>query len=170
MRLRTKFQDEDFELGEVVNAKISDLTCYEDDKRFKLTASAQKGGEHTFFYSSIAEFLEMWEDAPEEPKEHWYISADGDVRSKPERQFCDPVYMKIIGNYFESEEEAKRAVEELKAFKRLKDKGFRFDYVGAYEFLCGNGFEVQIRATMPPEFYEDDEVKQDLIALFGGEE
>ena len=35
--------------------------------------------------------------------------------------------MKQIGNYFETKEEAELAVEELKAWKRLKDKGFRFN-------------------------------------------
>lgn len=127
MRLKTKFQDEDFELGEVVKAKISDLTCYEDDKRFKLTVSAKKGGEHTFFYSSIAEFLEMWEDAPEEPKEYWYLDSVGDIiQDHIDGGWVDK-YREQIGNYFESEEEANRAAEKLKALKRLKDKGFRFD-------------------------------------------
>jgi len=34
--------------------------------------------------------------------------------------------LKSIGNYFETKEEAEKAVEKLKAWKRLKDKCFRF--------------------------------------------
>jgi hypothetical protein len=68
---------------------------------------------------------EYWEDVPEEPKEYWYIDtsmmevtyntlgAESDVEE----------FNKQIGNYFETKEEAEKAVEKLKAWKRLKDKG-----------------------------------------------
>lgn len=122
-------------------------------------------------YETLAELNAEWEDAPDEPKEHWYVSADGDVRSKPERQFCDPVYMKIIGNYFESEEEAKRAVEELKALKRLRDKGFRFTGYGENDRGYINQIEIYAETDAfiggkPLDLAEDPDVK----LLFGGEE
>ena len=74
-------------------------------------------------YNSLAELNEEWKDY-EEPDEIWYIDWKGDIRSADigdewERE-------KEIGNYFETKEEAEKAVEKLKAFKRLKDKGFRF--------------------------------------------
>lgn len=146
--------------------------------RNKKTGEVVEGGFILTFYDgiagtpkkSLAELNEEWEDVPEESKEYWYLDSCGDIlRDHIDGGWVDK-YRKQIGNFFGTEEEANRAVEKLKTFRRLKDKGFRFDYVGAYEFLCGNGFEVPIRAAMPPEFYEDDEVKQDLIALFGGEE
>lgn len=79
-------------------------------------------------YNSLAELSAEWEDAQEEPKDHWHITFEGVV--------CDlnpeslPEYSrnaKSIGNYFETKEEAEKAVEKLKAWKRLKDKGFRFN-------------------------------------------
>lgn len=41
----------------------------------------------------------------------------------PERE----AYRKSIGNYFETKEEAEKAVERLRAWKKLKDGGVKFD-------------------------------------------
>lgn len=49
MKLRTKFEDEDFILGEVVVAKLT-LTCI-----------PKSGGVHTIVINSIKELLEDWE-------------------------------------------------------------------------------------------------------------
>lgn len=80
------------------------------------------------FPNSLAELNAEWEDY-EEPKPWWYIDITLDVKqgelflSKHVEQF------KTVGNYFETREEADKAVEKLKAWKRLKDKGFRvIDY------------------------------------------
>lgn len=77
-------------------------------------------------YSTLAELNEEWEDYHEEPEfgfiidlmEEDYISADdsGYTGTDVERA-------KELGLWFETEEEAERAVEKLKAWKRLKDKG-----------------------------------------------
>lgn len=104
---------------------------------------------------------EQWEYY-EEPKEYWYLDLDGEINND------EGVYenrierdMKEIGNYFETEEEAKKAVEKLKAWKRLKDKGFRFT-----GYLGGDGAEVdRIYAEFPSEGNEED-----VVLLFGGEE
>lgn len=75
--------------------------------------------------ANVAEMMEAgWEDY-EEPKKYYWIDYDGKVKS-----FID-LYewqdkMKEIGNYFETKEEAEKAVEKLRAFKRLRDKEFRF--------------------------------------------
>ena len=71
--------------------------------------------------------LEEWEDAPEEPKMYWYVQSDGFVLGAHKGQVgsLDEGREKI-GNYFSSKEEAELAVRKLKAWKRLKDKGFRF--------------------------------------------
>ena len=67
---------------------------------------------------------------------------------------------KEIGNYFETKEEAERVVEKLKAWRRLKDKGFKLDAV-VDSFFC-------IDIYMKGKPYE--EIKEDLKIVFGGEE
>lgn len=126
-------------------------------------------------YDSLAELNEEWEDVPEEPKEYWIIDTIlHEIRSLPyknnEEDKRYEQWLEELGLKFESKEEAKKAVEKLKAWKRLKDKGFRFDPVDRYEALCGNGFNIPITATMPPEAYTDTEVSKDLDICFGGEE
>ena len=163
MKLRTKFQDEDFELGEVVNAKISDLTVYDDDRRFKVKATARKGGEHTFFYNSIKEFTDMWEDY-EEPEEYWYYDTTKNGIDKI-THLEDKEKDQEIGNYFETKEEAEKAVEKLKAWQRLINHGLclklnKFQDRIEYKFKTGG-----ISSA-----YDAEEALKDLDLLFGGEE
>ena len=123
-------------------------------------------------YNSLAELNEEWEDY-EKPKDDslWWIDFDGEVvKDKATEYDTDDEGMKAIGNYFDTKEEAEKAVEKLKAWKRLKDKGFRFCPVDRYEALGGNGFDIPITATMPPEAYTDVGVSKDLDILFGGED
>lgn len=129
MKLRTKFEDEDFKLGEVVDAIVESLGKY--DKELKVIATAAKGGQHTFYYSSIEAFIADWEDAP---KKYWYIDCDGMIVDDKDLGTGFDKDCKEIGNYFETEEEADKAVEKLKAWKRLKDKGFRFKTWGWQSF------------------------------------
>lgn len=126
-------------------------------------------GKGTFKFEarSLSELNEEWEDY-EEPEEYWYISAYGNL-AKTDVMTDLHRGAEEIGNLFGTREEAEKAVEKLKAWKRLKDKGFDFEYVEGYKNLCGNGFELPITATMPPEAYTDVEVSKDLDLLFGGE-
>lgn len=94
-------------------------------------------------YESLADVSKDWEDY-EEPKEYWYIS----------------------DNYFETKEEAEKAAEKLKAWKRLKDKGFKFKTIhrnpqGSYNIYAN--FEGHI----PPS---PNDINIDLNICFGGEE
>lgn len=69
-------------------------------------------------FRSLAALNEEWEDY-EEPKEYWYIYAD-----KPQRADCGDILeedFKAIGNYFETREEAEKAVEKLKTWHKLMD-------------------------------------------------
>ena len=79
-------------------------------------------------YDSLADLNAEWEDAPEEPKEYYAIDLHGDIIRWARHSWDEKTTNKIkeIGNYFETKEEAEKAVEKLKAWKRLKDKGFRF--------------------------------------------
>lgn len=67
------------------------------------------------------------EEDYEEPKEFYVVENRGTVGSRFRTGDEYEKTFKAIGNYFETEKEAKKAVEKLKAWKRLKDKGFRFN-------------------------------------------
>lgn len=98
-------------------------------------------------YDSLAELNEEWEDAPEEPKG---IKSVGNIGSS--------VHIELG-----SKEEAEKAVEKLKAWKRLKDKGFEFcEYDDGYKHDFNSGHI---------EFYVENDggVLKDLDLLFGGE-
>lgn len=111
-------------------------------------------------YNSLAELNEEWEDY-EEPKTHWMI--DTSVL-EPVREIAGMPYEidKEIGNWFSTKEEAEKAVEKLKAWKRLKDKGFRF--LG--DKTIGEYGSISYCLTYPTTRNED----ADLDLLFGGEE
>lgn len=116
------------------------------------------------YYNSLAELNEEWEDY-EEPKEHWFISEYGGVFSLNEykglNNVANPEDYKEIGNYFETNEEAEKAVEKLKAWKRLKDIGFEFD---------GWHPDAGISFCLWNTDLEKESVCADLDLLFGGEE
>ena len=119
-----------------------------------------KNGVQLAKYNSLAELNEEWEDAPEEPKEYWYIDWNGEVcRSDINDERTEQ--MKLIGNYFDTREEAEKAVEKLKAWKRLRDKGFRFH--------GWNGTEIGSNISYISEFYYEG-CADDMDLLFGGEE
>lgn len=103
----------------------------------------------------------------EEPKRGWFINDLGNVFE----DYCLSEGMeeaqRSIGNYFETKEEAEKAVEKLKAWKRLRDKGFKF------RGWCDRGVEPigDMGFHMPKtgEEWTEDEIA-DLESLFGGEE
>lgn len=82
--------------------------------------------EPIYDYDSLAELNAEWEDY-EEPKNPCFINWFGEV-SELLGHISDREIEKLkeAGNYFETKEEAEKALEKLKAWKRLKDKGFRF--------------------------------------------
>jgi len=78
--------------------------------------------------ATLGSLTKEWEDVPEEPKEYWYMDYGGRIKAMNDANDEEDMARKEIGNYFSSREEAERAVEKLKAWKRLKDKGFGFKY------------------------------------------
>lgn len=120
------------------------------------------GYESLGIYTSLAELNEDWEDY-EEPEEFWYINECGDVLNYKYDGGCScPILeAKEIGNHFDTKEEAEKAVEKLRAFKRLKDNGFRFN--------CWYGGSKDIAFSIPQEIIDSTTAK-DLDLLFGGEE
>ena len=152
MKLRNKKTGE---IVDLVEGYIKD-SYYGQKIEIKPLAISNKEG---YIYNSLAELNEDWEDY-EEPKEYWYIDpmvcGVYCTKIKKDEDLYD--FNKQIGNYFESKEEAEKAVERLRAWKRLKDKGFKF---GGYN-ACSVDYDID-------EQYRKY-ISQDLDLLFGGEE
>lgn len=119
---------------------------------------------------NVYEMIEAgWEDY-KEPERYYYIDRDGHIVETQNTRFLKGLDNKIydveraksIGNIFTTQEEAKKAVEKLKAWKRLKDKGFKF-----------NGKTYETDKRFGSVFYEVDkdtyseDIIQDLDLLFG---
>ena len=160
MKLKTKFQDEDLERGEVVELEVETHPAGHIVAR----CIGSSGGAHTFYYDSLAELNEEWEDY-EEPKETWYIDCDGEVYEPTRLNQFDLDRMSNIGNLFETKEEAEKAVEKLKAWKRLKDKGVSLEIkeIGHKKFL-------EPTAEDDVSFGEAKDIVKDFEFIFGGEE
>lgn len=174
MRLRNK------KTGEVVDVESIGLAEFLDGKfgdQVTVWWKEDGGLDTCRTYKSLAELNEEWEDY-EEPKKYWYIGDRGEIFPEIVE---NPGHIwhqarKEIGNYFETEEEAKKAVERLKAYKRLKDKGFKFTGWGLLEYAgCDNfdyspqiGFSIPTLDKDEPYGYPE-EIERDLDLLFGGE-
>lgn len=123
--------------------------------------------DRAFVYDSLAQLQEAgWEDY-EEPKPH-FVSDFGDVYPVQGTAFDrkNIEKLKAIGNYFETEEEAEKAVEKLKAWKRLKDKGFKF--TGITKLFDGDWNKITFNKDQDETWIKEN--KADLDLLFGGEE
>ena len=131
-----------------------------------------------YTYNSLAELNEEWEDY-EEPKKHYSITQFGDVIDEVDGYMSETIdEMKEIGNYFDTREEAEKTVEKLKAWKRLKDKGFRFTGVAGISNNIFVSFETDSKYSCGHVMYDKysntdnnlREYNEDLMMLFGGEE
>lgn len=119
-------------------------------------------------YLSIRSLNEEWEDAPEEPNEYYCIDwTERDGIYKTRFEDARDAFNQEIGNYFETKEEAEQAVEKLKAWKRLKDRGFRFLKYSALGF---GEIDFAIDADWEDEEFDKEQHEKDLDLLFGGEE
>lgn len=158
MKLRNKETGEVKEVivgGYPVSGKTKMWECSEMD------VNEETGYKSLGTYSSLAELNEEWEDY-EEPKLFYVVDLDGEILpSNFENKTVEKA--KELGNYFETKEEAEKAVEKLKAWKRLKDKGFRFE-----RWLLGGEYGNTI--TFSDYIECNDETRADLDLLFGGEE
>ena len=120
------------------------------------------------YHYTLAELNEDWEDY-EEPKESYYIDCDGEIYEPVRLNDTDLHNMTSIGNYFETREEAEQAVEKLKAWKRLKEAGFKFNnWIYDYrEAEKENDRGLSIGASYNQLLKVDAD---DIDLLFGGEE
>lgn len=108
--------------------------------------------------ASLAQVQEKWEDVLEEPKAYWYIYANTVLHAEQNDGMEE--HFKKTGNYFESKEKAERALKKLKAYKRLKDKGLKFE-------LCPGIARGEIKYCLTEE---SDETEKDLRTCFGGDD
>lgn len=158
MKLKTKFQDKDFKLGEVVIAIIN-LDIHD---KIEVQALKHSGGIVAYRYDSIKDFTDHWEDAPEEPKKHYEILGIGVVIER--KNTGDEIFrnqnQREIGNDFETKEEAEKTVEKLKAWKRLKENGFKFT-----EWGVGFDNNLVIKAE-----YKRGQIYDDMNLLFSGKD
>ena len=114
-------------------------------------------------YNSLAEFTADWEDY-EEPK-GWCVTMYGGIsRITKDDEVVIPD-LKEIGNYFNDKESAYDALRKLKAWKRLKDKGFKLK--GWY--MSKNTLNIEIDGGFPEDVSLYD-VMDDLDIVSGGEE
>ena len=125
------------------------------------------------YYPSLAELNEEWEDyeEPKELKDPYFITEYGEVFPlnvyEDDNSVATVDEYKQIGNYFGSREEAEKAVEKLKAWKRLKDNGLeikRWKFTPDMKHIKGNFVKVEVEIP----YIVDN--KADLDLLFGGEE
>lgn len=113
--------------------------------------------------------LEQWEDY-KKPTGYCYVRDGGNVDYNPINSSIVRRH-KEIGNYFETEEEAEKAVEKLKALKRLKDKGFRFTGIQGISNQIHFDISSPYSHIAYDEYLSDEKQKeynQDLHLLFGG--
>lgn len=137
------------------NKKTGEIIEWEHGLQYKLGKT----------YGSIKEFAEEWEDY-EETKDYWYLNGLGTVIRAVYKTEELTRALVSIGNYFETPEQAEKAVERLHAWKRLKDKGFKF------RLYLFDSVNFNDRTSEGKIFFRvsDDMIEQDLDLLFGGED
>lgn len=124
------------------------------------------------FYFSISELLDEWEDyTPKEPTRwkpelgyKYYLSdSNGSIYDSVwSNDYIDRSRIEI-GNCFQTKEEAEKAVEKLKAWKRLKDSGLKFKDWNKSNYdrtFCINA-EVE-HDVVASEFFKDLRVALDM--------
>lgn len=103
--------------------------------------------------TTLAELNEEWEDY-EEPKEDYIRVIESFIH-----------YAEEADDSFYCDKSVKKFVEKLKAWKRLKDKGFRFNaWYGSSKNI---DWEI---TSLENEAYIPRQICDDLDLLFGGEE
>ena len=124
--------------------------------------------DYDYFISKLHKIEDEWKDY-EEPKEYWFIDYDGGIIpfSKMKDTATDKL-MNQIGNYFATQEEAEKAVEKLRAWKVLKDMGFKI--AGIRYRNNKNYVEWSIPQKVRDDYYAVSAFNDALHLLFGGEE
>lgn len=152
---------------------IRDLPTFNAGETFELSDDGdlwQDGGDKVRAYHRItlAKFPNILTDWFEESKEYWYIGDDGTIYKGESEETGQTEFRKLIGNYFETKEEAEKAVEKLKAWKRLRDY-WETEILGweTKDVLTGENWQtVNVKLNVKAK----KEPMELLDSLFGGEE
>ena len=140
---------------------------FEPDKEYHFTVVTEDPADMRI-YKELSLLNDEWEGYKEEPKAFWCIDYDGGIISiKRNKGTATDELMKAIGNYFETLEEAEKAVQKLKAWKRLKGHNLRIER-GQRIFVNTDNKLTSQKPLFVVDTYE--EVEDDLDLLFGGEE
>lgn len=170
MRLRNKRTGEIIETYEIMHNGQDKIVMKKKGEEFEI---------YPYEYNSLAELSAEWEDAPEEPKDFWFIDPEVLIACEStEPLLCDKKVaietMKQIGNYFKTKEEAELAVRKLKAWKRLKDRNLRFNLnysTGGATINHKDVIMCRIEAYFDDKWEEENmKAEEDLDLLLGGEE
>lgn len=94
--------------------------------RNKKTGEIKELPDGLFCGDNLKKICEEWEDVPEELKKYWYIDIDGGIMFDNVEDDTVKV-MREIGNYFDTREEAEKALERLKKLQNLKNRGYNID-------------------------------------------
>ena len=105
----------------------------------------------------------------EEPKEYWTIdwTCTGVTTNKYSGDDVDD-FNKSIGNYFETKEEAEKAVRKLEAWKLLKDMGFKIEGIRYRNHK--SYIEWSILQKVRDDHFMSEALNKALHLLFGDEE
>ena len=102
--------------------EVADLTLSNNGETLLLV----QDGEIIAYDVDLEHLANNWEDY-EEPKGMWTIGQFGELYEVSGLALNRIKELEDIGNIYKTEEDAERAVEKLKAWKRLKDIGCDFD-------------------------------------------
>ena len=116
-------------------------------------------------YNSLSELCKEWKDY-EEPKGYWYVDDVGVMQI--DQVLCSVINMrKSIGNYFETKEEAEKAIERLRAWKRLRDHNVKFNIDFAHNRI---DFTYSINNSLLGVLDAEEQIFNNMKIVFGGEE
>ena len=155
-----------------LTGEVKDVVAGFDVTGIYVCVDNHDGNPYKKTYRSLTELNEEWEDY-EEPKKYWRITDLGEIKSiRLDQHHQNIEKCKQIGNYFETKEEAEKAVEKLKAWKRLKKAGFRFEGYSDMDRSSAGHFDIYAYVDTNNNLIEDAQPKlvKDLDLLFGGEE
>ena len=158
MKLRNKIT------GQIVDLSKKGLIRSGNDDLIHIYATSHNDN---VGYRSLSDLNEEWEDYEEPKYSYCWIDIDGEIEETTSIEDDTVKSMQEIGNYFETREEVEKTVEKLKAWKRLRDKGFRFSGFGiGFDDPHLTVFLVRDWGKfIPKEMWEDE----DLKLLFGAD-
>lgn len=155
-------------LEDLPTFKAGDIFEIRDDGCLWLVDTSEEGhwkkNVMAYHKHTLEAFPNILEDWFEEISGFWYIGEMGNIEyARLSRKGIIGAY-KRVGNYFKTIEEAVKALGKLEAWKRLKDKGFRFKN-SSLDICCHT-----INFKVDNQYDMTDETSKDLFLLFGGKD